>query len=91
MISCFAEIEFFRFWPKTMDYSKAFQSKFRTVQDKEPCSSGYLAEAVAAASMEHLPLGWWWQVAFSQQCRAVLWYEETNLRIWVPLSTKLLS
>ena len=26
MISCFAEIETFRFWPKTMDYNKAFGS-----------------------------------------------------------------
>ena len=24
MVSFFAKIEFFRFWPKTMDYSKAF-------------------------------------------------------------------
>ena len=24
MISCFAKIKLFRFWPKTMDYSQAF-------------------------------------------------------------------
>ena len=30
MVSFFAEVKFFRFWPKTMDYNKAFLPKFRS-------------------------------------------------------------
>ena len=29
MVSCFAEVKIFRFWPKTMDYNKAFLPKSR--------------------------------------------------------------
>ena len=29
MVSFFAEFKFFRFWPKTMDYNKAFLPKLR--------------------------------------------------------------
>ena len=28
MVSFFAEVKFFRFWPKTMDYNKAFYRDF---------------------------------------------------------------
>ena len=61
MVSCFAEVKIFRFWPKTMDYNKAFLPKSRCFSAVLLLHSGrcYRAEICVILFLFRCPFIWY--------------------------------
>ena len=61
MVSFFAEVKFFRFWPKTMDYNKAFLPKSRCFSAVVLLHSGrcYEAEICVILFLLRCPFIWY--------------------------------
>ena len=61
MVSFFAEVKFFRFWPKTMDYNpwfffweskKSFEKSILPYRKRKEKSNGTCFSRIAASSVE---------------------------------------
>ena len=68
MVSFFADVKIFRFWPKTMDYNKAFLPKSRRFSAVHLLHSGrcYEAEICAILFLLRCPFIWYYFLLMSK-------------------------
>ena len=82
MVSFLAEVKFFRFWPKTMDYNKAFLPKSRRFSAVLLLHSGrcYEAEISAILILLRCPFIWYHFFAEVKICR--FWPKTMDYNPW---------
>ena len=81
MVCFFVEVKFFIFWPKTMDYNKAFLPKLRCFSAVLLLHSGRCYEAEICAIMFLLRCPFIWYPFFAEVKIFIFWPKTMDYRI----------